>query len=587
MLSNCVGNISSDLRTELTTVLQLCEIVNTPRSLAVHMMLSHGEWQEYLDLTIDPSSYEDHSNFADDYLVTEVLRKSPNLPLGIDRSKAALDAFLASEAECKHFNQFRQNDISIDLEFRIKRHVGRILGNLDKSALEEILSLMRFGPGANTGVRGRGNSPSNKYDNELHLTVSLIPFYRSLLGENWWEHQRRPQTVVEGSKFTTVPKSAKTDRPICVEPQLNMFVQKGIGSYLRGRLRRFGIDIQTQEKNQDLAQKAYSCDLATIDLSAASDSVSSSLIMKLLPSDWYHLFEICRSPAVTLPSGEVIELEKWSSMGNGYTFELETLIFASICKAIVPSREHDHVSVYGDDLIVPQKYANKVIEALDCLGFRVNTRKSFLAGNFFESCGTDWFKGYNVRPFYLKGSKENIPYALQIANRLRIYSSRRFNYFCADPRFKSLWHNLARRVPRMWRCRVPLHFGDVGLVSSREEARGLKRLPNYGDGWSVRYVRVNPVMKNYGTYGVLLSYMNMTQTDFQTKTLLDDYSLTRNDLGFFNLRHLEYRSLARSREPLEATKGCETVRGYMRKPRTKRANVVHWPDGLNWLDLSN
>jgi hypothetical protein len=89
--------------------------------------------------------------------------------------------------------------------------------------------------------------------------------------------------------------------------------------------------------------------------------------------------------------GESFMLEKFSSMGNGYTFELESTIFAGCVFACVPPSRWDDCSVYGDDLIVPQKYADRLVDCLETFGFKVNHKKSCLAGRFFESCGTDWF----------------------------------------------------------------------------------------------------------------------------------------------------------------------------------------------------
>ena len=88
-------------------------------------------------------------------------------------------------------------------------------------------------------------------------------------------------------------------------------------------------------------------------------------------------------------------------MGNGFTFPLETLIFwaltASACEGDV-----DSVSVYGDDIICPRERADDVIDTLTMCGFKINLEKSFVEGPFRESCGCDYYKGIDIRPFYKK-----------------------------------------------------------------------------------------------------------------------------------------------------------------------------------------
>jgi hypothetical protein len=86
-------------------------------------------------------------------------------------------------------------------------------------------------------------------------------------------------------------------------------------------------------------------------------------------------------------------------MGNGYTFELETLIFYALVRAVCG--KEGTVSVYGDDLIYPSRFVGPVRELLAFCGFETNVEKSFSTGNFRESCGGHYFKGHSVTPFYI------------------------------------------------------------------------------------------------------------------------------------------------------------------------------------------
>ena len=70
--------------------------------------------------------------------------------------------------------------------------------------------------------------------------------------------------------------------------------------------------------------------------------------------DWFELLDRFRTGSVTYRD-KIIKLNKFSSMGNSYTFELESLIFYSLAVATCSHLGIDprDVSVYGDDVIIP------------------------------------------------------------------------------------------------------------------------------------------------------------------------------------------------------------------------------------------
>lgn len=565
MSTSLAIDITSSLRFECTFARKLCTIIDSPRSLTVALLIEYEEWQQLVDLGIDPSHYEDASNFADDYLVTEILQKSSNLPLGIDRYKVALDDFWSSEARCRTTNDRLMDSSNPEPEtvHRARRLLHRTLGQLTRKDLEFVQDNFRFGPGATTGVRGSGSVLSDKYDEEIHLTRELIPFYRGIIGDRWWDYKFHP-VVVDGNRFTTVPKSAKKDRGICIEPTLNIYAQLGVGALLRARLSRLGIDLTTQERNQQLAKDAYSKNLATIDLSAASDSMSWGCVLSLLPSDWFELLDLLRSPYSAV-EGESVELEKFSSMGNGFTFELETLIFSAVAFSSVAIEDHHLVSVYGDDIIVPQYAATEVIETLEYLGFSVNTKKSFLAGNFFESCGTDWFKSQNVRPFYLRQDTDSkIPYPVQVANALRLYASRRMGGLCCDVRFRSLWNQVYKLIPPAWkRAKVPVEFGDSGVIVALHETRYVHAM-NGIEGWAILHMRMVPIQKRKRTLGLLLSKLDGFKPDVVPRgisPLLSAIACPVTEVASY---------------------GREPKRGYLGNPVPKWTICYKWSEGLDW-----
>ena len=114
---------------------------------------------------------------------------------------------------------------------------------------------------------------------------------------------------------------------------------------------------------------------------------------------------MARSPCAII-EGRLTPLHMMSGMGNGYTFEAESVIFYAIGLACaerskLPFAERV-VSIHGDDLIVPADVREEVLLAYHAAGVVVNAEKSFFDGPFRESCGGHYWNGFDVKPFYLK-----------------------------------------------------------------------------------------------------------------------------------------------------------------------------------------
>jgi hypothetical protein len=277
--------------------------------------------------------------------------------------------------------------------------------------------------------------------------------------------------VVKGNRFTSVPKDSSKNRGICVEPSLNLSYQLPLGSLFKRRLLSCGIDlIDGQQLHRRLAQKAsIDGSLATIDLSNASDTISYVAVKLLLPAMWFDLLDSLRSP-FTKVGDEWVKLEKFSSMGNGFTFELETILFFSLVAAVAERhgfnwREevaNHRIAVYGDDIIAPVEYANDVLAVLQFFGFTPNRKKTFLRGPFRESCGGDFFNGVDVRPFYLKELPNEPTDWITLANGLRRLDFT--DIVCGPGRLglNSAWHRCLDSIPaHIRRIRGPRALGDV------------------------------------------------------------------------------------------------------------------------------
>jgi hypothetical protein len=301
--------------------------------------------------------------------------------------------------------------------YRAKRKIARILGRCP--SIRELR--LSFGPGATTTVAKKdctaqmklAESPScsDLLAESLYIAPLLetLPHYvdchtlGSVIDEGTEDRSAAEYSVIEltirTAQLQFVPKSAKTYRAIDVQPTLNTLLQGGVGRWMERRLLRAGIDISQQEPNQKLARQGSLDDsLSTIDLSSASDTIALELIRFLMPDEWFDLLRAtcCSS---TLYGGSEYHLEKFSSMGSGITFPLETLVFWAIATSACEGMA-EQVRAYGDDLIVPRERFDEVVTALTTCGFSVNRDKSFKSGPFRESCGADYYLGINVRPFY-------------------------------------------------------------------------------------------------------------------------------------------------------------------------------------------
>lgn len=342
-----------------------------------------------------------------------LFRKFEPLKLGFSKENRAWETFLRSESACKTTNDsFRawlrgdfcfSSDVSRILH-AAQRKIAMILGSVP--SLSEVK--LHFGPGATTIVRKQSASATNKITNSLACSAPLVPFVTEVLHELPYlcpfEGEEGLATIeIHNGRLEFVPKDAKTYRAIVVEPPLNGICQLGIGEYIADRLKRHGIDITDQQPNQLAALSgSLTGELATLDLSSASDTVSVELVKFLLPVEWFSFLSRYRSSVLEYDDGKtehILRLEKFSSMGNGFTFPLETLIFFALTRAAC---EDGFVRAYGDDIICPSKYSGGVIDVLTACGFSVNREKSYVAGPFRESCGADYLRGINIRPLYVK-----------------------------------------------------------------------------------------------------------------------------------------------------------------------------------------
>jgi hypothetical protein len=383
-------------------------------------------WTEQKDFT-EVSSAAEHFAVAQ---IIALIKKAPfdwetlGLPRSpLDQAKAT---FFATEVRCKEVNRRLRTRLFGSYSFKIdymRRWICHVLG--DKPNLLAVYDKGDISSGASIGVHGNATNLYRKlYAESWSVTRCALPYARGFFKRNnhlamnlYQEHGQYVcfddthlaeeiavrANQVSYNQLSFVPKTVKTHRVIAIEPLLNSILQNGVDNLMREKLKRWGYDLRDQGKNQHLARLgSESGEYATMDLKAASDSITIELARVLLPPDWFDFLNQIRSACYKL-DGEISRYEKFCSMGNGFCFPLETLFFAAAARAVMHERTDGVTthSVYGDDIIVPTDCYEELADLLLYLGFETNLEKSFSTGPFRESCGADWYEGQDVRPVYL------------------------------------------------------------------------------------------------------------------------------------------------------------------------------------------
>lgn len=232
------------------------------------------------------------------------------------------------------------------------------------------------------------------------------------------------------ARLVFVPKSVKIKRPIAAEDPMLMFYQQGLLRSLDHMFRstplrrRIDLHDQSRSRARALVGSTRPDKFCTIDLSSASDSVRMELVEK-----WFHntpiskILRLARSTETAI-NGYRILFPMFASMGSALCFPIECLCFAAMCEATIISCGDDpsysDYCVYGDDIIIEQRYVEALIERLTYNGFLVNKEKSYYATDcyFRESCGGEYLDGYDVTPMYIPRN-----FSMSKKDRLKMMSS--------------------------------------------------------------------------------------------------------------------------------------------------------------------
>lgn len=386
-----------------------------------------------------------HSNACSDFIARNLLLGQrlddldlPDVGSGLSGCRSTEHAYLLRARLIVH--EILQDFTTEELFVNTKHSSGTSLGL--KYSNTNIEDKMTF-PLSTTKTAMRYFQIYCAWDPQFARALLANNGIRTFTGEDYGhlllQNSHSMYDIVEESRLTTVDKDLKKRRVIAIEPTVGMFFQQGLMAMMYRRLKPY-LDLESlQPKHGEYAflGSIMPHSIATIDFSNASDSLGIEVIKFLLPPKWFEAVMAFRTPKTSVRLGKSkisVDLRMIGTMGNATTFPLETLVFYSLANAVSqdtnstvsePLEVLPLSSVFGDDCIIRTEYARRFMSLCTKLGFDVNEEKSFFDPKvkFRESCGSDYYQGRNVRPFYLKAPHNDrlsslAPWLYIVMNRL-------------------------------------------------------------------------------------------------------------------------------------------------------------------------
>jgi len=336
------------------------------------------------------------------------------------RERVAMSEYVACEQEV------RAADARLDPSYmdEFQRMSAMLFGDLFSKVDRDVYwgrIIPKHGPGA-VAEKVSANAKYLQQTWPARLE-GIFPFDSYVLPNHHFrgEEGARPHFLEPGAELPVrvcaVPKTLKTPRIIAIEPVAMQYLQQGLYRAILSALQEDGIltrmvGITDQTLNQQMAREgSLSGDLATLDLSEASDRVSNQHVLAML-QDWPLLsaaVQASRSRKADVPGHGIIRFAKFASMGSALCFPIEAMVFLTVIFVGIQrelgtplSRKKliklysERVRVFGDDIIVPREHVLSVVSELENFGFQVNAGKSFWTGRFRESCGKEYYDGEDV-----------------------------------------------------------------------------------------------------------------------------------------------------------------------------------------------
>jgi hypothetical protein len=372
----------------------------------------------------------------------------------------AIDGYLESERIVRELDKVISSS-GMDEELAFFRQVtmllwGDVLSRTEMDLLRGDL-IPRHGPGK-TADRLLGNEKwlqhiwPERLEKWFPYQEFLIPNLR-----HWREADAHvtllPPRAEASVRIVTVPKTVSKARLIAMEPTAMQYCQQALDRSIRKHIPHTiagsFVSLDNQIPNQEMAcHGSQTGELATLDLSAASDSLSNQLVIEMLRHfpQLSAAVQSCRSTRADV-RGSTVRIAKFASMGSALCFPIETMVFVTLAVmgtvvdfgqsqkyTLSESQIHrlkGQVRSFGDDILVPSERAPMVMRWLEAFGFSVNEDKSFWTGKFRESCGKDYYDGIDIS---IVRVREQISTSPRSAGVISTVSLRNLMYY------RGMWH---------------------------------------------------------------------------------------------------------------------------------------------------
>lgn len=468
--------VLGNLRNNVT--LDLLEAIDTPRALALAIAYRGAAYKNVpADLLQEdhPIQHDSAYSFWKHRQAIALFKKSEYLDYEGDAELESLQSFFEVDQNCQN-----SDNLILNADFKLRsilqkasEYIQYVLGETPN--MDSIYKKLVFTTGSVSGLSGKDVNLVTKLQELTALPVSrgALPLVSYLTRDPLISNVYINSVPVDYATLFTVKKQFNKVR-VAAKSQLgNMLLQRPIGVHIANRLKKVGIDLAVQPKFHAFLVEKFWDVYATVDQSDASDRICVELVRTLLPYDWFRLLDLTRHRHLKFEDGSTQKMLKFANQGNGFIFELQTLIYYALAKATVwyehgvKAAEETLISVFGDDLICEEQYAPAVVKTLESVGQKINLSKSYLTGRFKESCGVDTFDGFSIRPLYLKKHSRGLRGIYEIHNLVVSISWRSVDNLC----FNSTYSRALLRV----RNTIEIHkhrsygspkFGDSVLWSS-------------------------------------------------------------------------------------------------------------------------
>lgn len=333
------------------------------------------------------------------------------IPATQETEALCLDSFEQVDHELSEFSIIRSDYVK-----DCSRFINDVFGTFDHRNITP-----RHGPGVvATGEESHAKHVFSRLYTAIERVYPFTEYYvysTAHIADDYNRIQELQVLQAGTTKVKLVPKDSRGPRIISCEPLEYQWIQQGLGRAVMAhleshRLTAGHVNFTDQAINRRLALEGSADQRwVTLDMKEASDRVGVDLVQKMFWTVQPLLDALLatRSPCSELPSGRVVQLNKFATMGSCLCFPVQAIVFYALAVVAI-RREYgvtrrealDSVYVFGDDIIVDARYYPALLQWLPTVGLRFNDGKCCTAGFFRESCGCDAYKGVDVTPLRLK-----------------------------------------------------------------------------------------------------------------------------------------------------------------------------------------